>query len=504
MAIFGRKKTAEAEANGATDESSNDKDSGVPFASDPSKAARFFDRAKAVHESTNYEYAMTLWLQGMRMDPTSVSGLDSFLQSALAFASTAKRDKPTKEQAKNFGGRGPLEKYLEELLIWGMKPGDVARAIRVVEAAAKLGLSEPGYWVGERALPMATRDKPKKDQLLKLMEAFRKLGAYDLAVKAGEHALALDRSDANLDADVRNLSAQMTMSKGGYEQTGQAGGFRANVRDIEAQRRLEEETSIVRSQDAATRVVDAAKADYESRPSDPNAIARYARALTERGLPEDEKTAFELLMKAYKETSEFRFRQSAGDLRIRHARRKLSQIRKSLAEKPDDAELAEKVAKANDAFLKMEIEEYKLRVENYPTDLTLKYELGVRHFQLGQHEEAIALFQEAQGDPKARTRCLNYLGQSFLSLGWMDEAIDTLRRALDAVESKKDEFALEVRYTLMSALERKAREQTDAPAAEEAYKIASGIAIEQINYRDIRARRDALQALMRELKSGAS
>ncbi|TVQ64589.1 MAG: hypothetical protein EA379_01070 [Phycisphaerales bacterium] len=502
MAIFGRKK--DDEPDDGVPEGVGAPASDAPFLPDPAKAARFFDRAKAVYESTNFEYATTLWLQGLRMDPTSVDGLEQFFLSAQAYAGAAKRDKPSKEQAKNFGGKGPLEKYLEELLHWGIKPTDVTRAVRAIEQAAKMGLSEPGYWIGERALPMALRDKPKKDQLLKLMQAFKKLEAFDLAVRAGEQAMALDRGDTNLDAEVRNLSAQMTMSRGGYERSGEEGGYRTNVRNSEAQRRLAEESQIVKSEDAATRVVEASKADWETRPTDRNAIARYARALQDRGLPEDEKTAFELLMNAYKETSEYRFRQWAGDLRIRHARRKLAKIRDAVKAKPDDAELQEKLRKGAEAFTRMEIEEFKQRVENYPTDLGMKYELGVRHFQVGEHEEAISLFQEAQGDPKTRSRCLNYLGQSFLKLGWLDEAIDTFQRASESMESQKDELALDVRYGLMQALERKAREHNDLSAAEEAYKIGSGIAVQQINFRDIRARRDALQKLVRELKGAAS
>ena len=53
----------------------------------------------------------------------------------------------------------------------------------------------------------------------------------------------------------------------------------------------------------------------------------------------------------------------------------------------------------------------------------------------------------------------------------------------------------------MDALAKTAEEQRDLAAAEEAYKIGSGIAMQQISYRDIRGRRDALQKLIRELKN---
>lgn len=501
MALFGRKPANSNDAGPA------DLAGPGPGGADPVKAARFFDRAKTIHESSQYEYATTLWLQGLRFDPTSLSALESFVVSAQAFAANEKRDKPSKEQAKNFGGKGPVEKYLEALLWWGIRPTDPSLGMKVLDAAAKVDspgvsdMSAPGHWLGERVLgAAASNDKPKKDTFVKAMDLLAKLRCFDLAVKSGEVALRLDPSDANLEAEVRNMGAQMAMTRGGYEKTGQEGGFRANVRDAEKQRLLDEEGRSVRSEDATTRIVEAARADYESRPTDRNAIAKYARALQQSGRPEDEKAAYDLLTKAYDDTGEFRFRQAAGDLRLRFARRKVSEVKAAAEAKPGDEALAEKLKQAQAAFLKLELEEYTLRVENYPTDLGLKYELGVRCFITGDNDRAIALFQESQHDSRARSRSLNYLGKAFSRIGWNDEAVDTYRRALESLETETDDHGLEVRYGLMEALAAKARDHRDLAAAEEAYKIGSGIAIQQISYRDIRARRDELQGLVKELR----
>lgn len=490
MAIFSRKKS---------DGSDGAPEASGKFTAEPGKASKFFDHARTVHESTNYEYATTLWLKGLRHDPTSMRGHEAFLDSAQAYAIKERKDRPSKEQAKNVSGSDEVDKYLQALLSWGLKP-DAGRGMKALERAVKLDLAEPGYWIGERTLAAVASGGGKKGELVKLMGLLRDLGAFDLSVKAGERALALDPSDGELDSVVRNLSAQMTMSRGGYEGTGQEGGFRANIRDAKKQRELDEEHQIGRSEDASTRVVESAKAEYESRPTDRNSIMRYARALQERGQPTDEKTAYELLMNSYKETSEFRLRHMAGDIRLRAARRKLSQLKKQAED--GDARAAQQLEAAQKKFTEMELDEYRIRVEAYPTDLSVKYELGVRHFRLGQHEEAVALFQLAQADPKNRVRVLNYLGQSFLAMGWLNEAVDTFRNGIEAIESDRDPMSIEMRYFLMSALRRKAEEQRDLEAAEEAYKIASGIAIQQINFKDIREQRDALQTLVKGLKEG--
>lgn len=495
MALFGRKKSDEDQGNGAAASAP----SADAFTSDPVKAKKFFDHAQAVYDTTNYAYSTVLWLQGLRQDPTSMYGLEKFFESAQAFARGENRDKPTKEQMSNFGGKGPVESYLSDLLNWGTRPDDAARVLRVLEGASKLDLSEHGYWIAERSLPSLLTTRSKKDTLVKMKDALVKIGAYDLAVKAGEAAMMVDPTDSSLEAEMRNLAAQATMTSGGYEQTGQTGGFRANIRGAEQQRKLEEQTRIVKTEDTVDRLIEDAKADYERRPDDRNTIGKYARILQERGRPEDVKVAYDVLMTAYKQFDEFRFRQQAGDLRLRHARRQLVKLRDAAKAEPS-GDAAKKLPEAERKFVEMELEEFKLRAANNPTDLGFKYELGVRHFHLGNDEEAIALFQEAQHDPKHRSRVLSYLGQSFQRMGWHSEAADTYRRALEGIEIDTDELGYQLRYGLMESLATMAEEQRDLASAEEAYKIGSGIAMQQISYRDIRERRDALQKLIRELK----
>lgn len=503
MALFGKKKSDPEQAAEAPTEV--EEAAAEDFTANAAKAARFFEHARAMHDSANYEYAVTLWLQGLRQDPTSMTGLESFYESAEAFVAKRKKFGPTKDQQKNFGGKGAVERYLQALLNWGTKPTDTGAAIKALEASVKLNLDEPGYWIGERALTSAWRNKkPSKDALVRIKDLLIKVGAYDLAVKAGEAAMQLDPSDADLKAEMRNLSAQATMSSGGYETSGEEGGFRRNIRDADAQRRLEEESRISRSEDAATRVVEAAREDYESRPQDTAAIQKYARALLERGTTEDEKSAYDLLTKAHQDTGEFRFRQQAGEVKLRQARRKLRELKQAADANPEDEEAQERLKKARLEFAKLEIAEYQARVAAYPTDLKLKYELGRRLYQVGQYQEAIQALQEAQRDAKNRASAMHYLGLSFLELGWQQEAVETLRGALEAHGGAQDETGLELRYGLMRALEKKAQDEQDLEAAEEAGKLASSIAMQQIGFRDIVQRRQAIQQLTKDLKAAAA
>jgi tetratricopeptide (TPR) repeat protein len=510
LALFGRKKedATKPGTNGAGNGNGNGdggKAGGAPEegpSSSPDKAAVFFDRAKTVQEATNYEYAMTLWLQGLRQEPTSMRGLEGFWSSAVSFMNESGGKPPSRETLREFGGRSDVEKYLEALLQWGIKQLDALLAVRAAEAAAKLNMPEPVYWIGNRAMHVAAVEKkPRKDLFIKLMEIFGKVGAFDKAVESGGAALKLDPTDGKLSAEVRNLAAQATMNKGGYEQSGQAGGFRANIKDLERQRQLEEGERIVKTEEVVDRLLREAKADYEARPDDLAAVSKYLERLRERGRPEDEKTARELAMRTFESTKQFRFRQIYGELRLKLAARNVNDIYKAKADKnPQDPQAQAEYRQARIKFAEMEIEELKLQVEAYPTNLGLKYQLGRRDFELANYDDAIGLFQESQKDAKHRLDSLYYIGLAFQKKDWIDEAIHSFRQALELHKTHNDEMGTSLRYALMTALETKGGIDRDLALAEEADKLASSIAIQQINYRDIRARREAIKKLIAELK----
>jgi len=468
----------------------------------PEKAAKFFERARTVHDTGNYDYAAQLWLNGLRWDPQSMPALEAFFKSMAALIAENTKG-PSKDTIKMFEGRSDTDRYLAALLDWGSVPFDSARAVRAAEAAAKLSLSEAAHYIGNAALNAIRQDKKaKKDHVLKLMEAFRKVGALDKAVEAGELGVRMDPGDGNLAADVKNLAAQSTMSKGGYDQAGQAGGFRANIRDLDKQRQLEEGDRIVKSVEASERLIAEARADYERRPSDIPAITLYVKRLQERGKDEDERMARDIAQKAYETTKEFRFREMVSEIQLRRASRRLAVYREQATKNPDDAKAGEMYREAQRQFTELELKEYRLRAEAYPTEQRWKFEVAKRAFALGDADGSIPLFQEAASEAKLRTEALQMLGQAFLKIEYTDEAIDAFRRALENHKVSTDERGMALSYGLMSALETKAQKDRDLPAAGEADKLASAIAIQQFNYRDIRQRRDAIKKLLAELKAG--
>ncbi len=494
MALFGKK-------NNNSNDDSGDNAAPGPEDFSPKKAKAFFDRARTVHESENYEYAMQMWLNGLRWDPNSMEGLNGYLKSSEVFAVENPKKGVSRETKNAVATKGDLNKYISALLDFGLKRMDTGNAIRVTAAAAKINLQGPTKLLGEHALKLAINDpKPKKDMFVKLLDAFEDARAFQLAAVAGDNACRMDPADAELQARVRNMLAQSTMSTGGYDDA-ERGGFRKNIRDADKQLQLEQEDAIAQSGSTKDAVVNRTQAEYEARPDDLPTAEKYAKALLARGKGSDELKAMTLLNKLYKDTGSFRYRKQAGDIQVMRARRALDRIAQAAQERPDDAEAQIKLEKAGAQYDKLQADELKLQVEHYPTDLSIKYKLGKLLFERGEYNDAIEQFQLAQGDPKIRRDVLNLMGKSFRALGgWEDAAITTYEQALDGITDENSELGMDIRYGLMDALQAKADRDRDLATAERADKLAAGLAIQQFNYRDVRDRREEIKTLIGEIK----
>lgn len=477
-----------------------------PYEVHADKAAAWFRQAQTAADTRNYEYAITCYLNGIKFDPTSLEVHRNLFEIANMYRSTGGKSAGGRELRDMLGEKRPVDRFAAAELEWVKDALDPGAALKFMDEAATLGLGDVGEWVGGIGLNAAmsaassASPKTKKAALVDFMERFEALGKFALAVKCGEGALNIDRNDAQLSARVRNLSARATMNQGRYEENvGQEGSFRSSIRDLEGQKALNEDDSLSVTEEAAQRRVERARADYEANPTDANVALKFADMLRKEGSEKNEIEAMKVLHNAYKSHKEYRFKFLADDIKMSINRRRLRAARESATAAADAARLAD-VEKNEQKVLNDEISIFEERVKAYPTDLSMKFQLGTRLYDAARFHDAIPMLQEAQQDPRTRARAVHMIGLCFLKEGWYDEAVESLRQAVDAYEIKDDETHMVMRYDLMTALENYSRDHKDLAAAEEAGKLASGIAMKQLNFRDIRARRDLLRDLIRQLR----
>lgn len=443
-------------------------------------------------DSGQSQTAIIYYATGIALDPGCMEGHSGMLQAALRHRQ-ADGKRLRKGDLKNLGGHADMIAFAEAEALWMSDLENGALAIKALQTAAVAEQSEVGIFLAPHVLGIVTHwKKTGKAPLVAVKDACSAVGAWDEALKAGQLAIEHDPSDAALDASIKDLSAQRAMSQGGYEDAaGTEGGFRAFVKDMDKQRELEEDESIAGVGGGSDRVLARAKAAFKESPDVPENVNRLATLLRRQGDERSLKAAEDVFMQGFGTTNEYRFRMSAGDIRIQRFRQRI----RRLTEKGDET----KAAELESQLLDFEAKEYAERAERYPTDRNVRFHLGEVARRRGDTETAMGCFQKAKDEPRLRSRAGHRLGLCFAVEGWHSEAIAEFREVLSHIDATEAAIELEVRYDLMLALIEAARLDSSEERAREALDICSGIARKDITYKDIRDRRREIDELVRSL-----
>jgi len=444
------------------------------------KGKAFFERGDQVAETGNWDFAIEMYLEGIQREVDNVEQGHKPLRE-VSLKRTAQGGKPAGmiEKMKRSRGKTPEDALVNAEFLLAKEPGSLQYMVQLHAAATRLEAQATLNWITGIMLEAQQISKKRSLNILRLItDTFTELEEYIKASQACEMAILLSPDDGALRSTLKNLAAKHTMQVGKY---GEEGEFTKGVKDMEGQQKLIQKDAMVQQESYLRELADEAIKAYEEAPTQPGKIMGAAKALLALEQEADENLAMEILAKAHRDLGAYQFKMQIGDVKIRQLTRQFRKLR----EAGDGKAATEQLRK----ILAFELQEYTERAENYPTDLTIKFELGRRQLQAGQFDEAIGSFQQAQRDPKRHVQALVYLGQTFAKKEWFNEAADTYRRALEAdlIESK----AKDVRYNYGDVLEK----MGDLEGAEAEFSTVAQI---DFNYKDVRDRlqnvRDALNA----------
>ncbi|MHC5026852.1 MAG: hypothetical protein ACYTGR_08860 [Planctomycetota bacterium] len=471
----------------------------VEFVPQPEKARKWFQHAQTAADSTNFDYALSCYASGLKLDPETMSAHEAMYQVSLKYAGSDGKPASGKE-TRSIDDGTPVGKFVAAEFAWMKDINNAALANKAIEAAIKAEQLQWGNWAAGRALVLMRRGKkPTKSQLMSARDLFRQVEAWNEAIAAGELALQLDPSDNDLQAELKDLAAQRAMDQGGYnEAAGQEGGYRKFIRDADKQRELEEAESISGTASVEERNLLRAKAAYEETPDVPDVLNQYAQLLKKQGTDEALQQAYRVYMRGFEAVGEYRFRASAGDIKIERAKTALKELIEQAANN-NSGGLDDEIEAGKTALLDLEAEEYRERVQKYPTNRPLRFQLGVTELRLGNLDSAMECFQKAKDEPKLRVRAGHMLGKCFAREGWHSEAIEEYQEALRSADVLEEEREQDIRYDLMLSLIEHARSESSGDLAREARDICSQIARKDISYRDIRVRRKEVDELVKTL-----
>ncbi len=452
-----------------------------------SKAWTFFERARKVAETNNFDYAIEMYIEGLQCAPDEVQdGHIKLYELAIQRQSKGGKKPSMMEKVKQLrGGKTPLEQMLNAEYLFAKDPAHMPYAEAMLKAAVTGGYKKTAGWIADLVFQINnTSSKPSAHTYILLKDSYSAIGNYDRALLACQFAVKQKPGDGALADEFKRLSAELTVSRGRYDQ---GGDFRQSIKNREGQEKQQAQEGVVKSDDYRLSVVEDARKAFTQDPNLPKNIFNLSEVLANFQEDKYENEAIEILEKAYNAKKDFSFKQRAGVIKIRQLNRKVREAKAALEANPHDALAKAKYAEFVVKLRSTELEHYRLCVENYPTDLQAKYEYGVRLMQNKQCDEAIPLFQEAQRDPRHRIIAMGKIGLCFFMKGWFADAADVFNQAIDAYEVKDDSVAKELRYNLARALE----EQGDTNQALEIYRKIAQL---DFGYKDVRKRVDELRS----------
>ena len=281
---------------------------------------------------------------------------------------------------------------------------------------------------------------------------------------------------------LKNTEAQATMNAGWEQTAGKKGGFQALIANKEQAKKLDQANKAVITGDDADALIKEKLDQIAREPKNMNFRRALARIYVQNKRFEE---AIQCLTDAI---------EAAGSMDP-ELDRMLSQTYVSYYDQQIEAYRA-----AGDEENAIEMENQKnqfvfddlaQRVERYPNDLHLRYELGLQYYTYEYYDEALEHLQLAQKSPKDRLWALYYLAMCFLKKGQTDMAVMQLETARDAIPTM-DDLKKKIVYQLGRCAE-------DSGDLERAYQYYKDVYAADVGFEDLGER---MLAVSQKLKSG--
>lgn len=456
-----------------------------PLTDIPRALREQFDRGMAAYNKDNLGYAITLFTDALQKEPAFYD-----CREALRAAQFRKGGKGAGLFRKFLGQAAPgLAKaqialrtnppealhYAEQAL--NEDPRNNAAHEILARAAMSVGLPRTAVLSLEIVFKANPTDR---GVALRLAQALVAAGQVERADKIYSDLLASNPADLEVARAYKDLGARRTIHEKGYAEFGSdRGTYRDALKDKQEAVTLEQENRTIKAEDVGQRLL----ASYQERLAQEPTNLKLLRSIADLHAQNGQ---FDQALAAYQQILTLEGRQDAAlekviaDVRLRQLDARIEAL------DPVDPDYTERRTQLERERTEFELADCKQRVERFPTDLAIRFELGQLYFRNDRISEAIQELQKAQSHPHRRLAAMGLLARCFARRGMHDLAARTLQTALKEKPVFDDEKK-ELLYELGVVLEKMGR-----PAeAIEQFKL---IYENDIGFRDTAARVDAYYA----------
>ncbi len=443
-----------------------------------------FERGMAAYHKDNLDYAVTLFTDVLQKEPRLYECREALRaaqhrrgKSGGLFRKLLGSANPALAKAQLSLRVDPLEAMNTAEQVLNEDPRSAAAHDLLAKAAMAAGLPRTAVLSLEILFKSTPGDR---DVALKLAAALVAAGQTERADRIYADLLKANPGDLEVARAYKDLGARRTLSDKGYASlaSGQ-GNYRDALRDKAQAEALEQENRHVRAEDATERLLSDLGARAAADPGNLKVLRQMASLYAEQKQFERALKVYDDILKA-EGAGDPSLAKAVSDTRLRWLEHRIQTLDPTL---DDYAARRQALEKERDDF---RLQDARARVERYPTDLAIRFELGQLYLAAGRVTEAIQELHRAQALPLHRLPALGMLAKAFSRRGMDDLAVRTLQNALKEKVVFDDEKK-DLIYELGVVLERLGRGAEAVDHFKQIYEV-------DIGYRDVAARVDAYYA----------
>ncbi len=439
------------------------------------KAQNFTNRGRQALETGKYDLAVDMLMEAVAAAPDVLetrkllraaqianfrkNGGKSGLFAKIGFA--AARQKILSHVKKGEGALAMAE--AEKLLAQNpLDPDNIKAAVKAAEAAGK---ADHAAVTVEAAYECSNKDPSLLERVATYYTMAKR---WDKARDAYRKLSELKPGDQRVLAMLKNAEAQATMSAGWTDSVGKKGGFQNLIANKEQAAKLDAANKAVVAGSDAEMLIKEKLDQIAAEPKNMNARRALARLYIQA---KQFYEAIEVLEAAIEVsgTMDPELDRMLSQTKVQYYDQQISLLREE-----GRTEEADQMEGEKNQFV---FDDLAQRVERYPNDLHLRFELGRQYFEYGYYDDALTHLQLAQKSPKDRLWALYYLAMCFLYQGQTDMGVMQLETARDAIPTM-DDLKKKVVYQLGRCAE-------DTGDLEKAYQYYKDVYSSDVGFEDL-------------------
>ena len=399
------------------------------------KAQNFTNRGRQALETGKYDLAVDMLMEAVSAAPDVLETRK--LLRAAQIANFRKNGKVgfgaklgymmARQKIMGFVKKGAgAEAMAEAEKLLCQNPLDADNIEAAVKAAEAAGKADHAAISIEAAYECSNKDSSLLERVATYYTMAKR---WDKARDAYRKLSEMKPGDQRVMQLLKNAEAQATMNSGWTETAGKKGGFQNLIANKEQAAKLDAANKAVVTGDDAEILIQEKLKQIEAEPKNMNARRALARIYIQGKRYYE---AIDVLQQAIEVsgTMDPELDRMLSQTKVQYYDQQIEALK---AEGREEEAVNMEGEKNQFVF-----DDLAARVERYPNDLHLRFELGKQYFTYGYYDDALTHLQLAQKSPKDRLWALYYLAMCFLSQGQNDMGVMQLETARDALPTMDD------------------------------------------------------------------